>query len=951
MKKKNKVKCLVVFFVFSIALQVFNMNLLEKSIERNNHRKDPHLADATFTKQWLNNTGFSSPQYWYSSKEGDESDVDAIISDGEAKFKVIGDSGTFSLAADPPQTEWINFTNPKLPVLPDIFTFDQNGLSVEHKWDGPGEQLENNPSIHFKQNITMPINMSDFTITSASIQMSVNATVTVSPISGGIEREGDCTQYLIGDSIRFYVLISDVNNINSYPIAEYKTTELGKNEPPIDKLNDTYLIAVPEEILISYLTSILKIDNYNFTITLGIDIYCEDNLGGMDRDYWDEIRINYFKLNFTYEKKIDQFTSLSWNQDGNKPSDISGNPIMVNDAILYFKYKTNDTLPKTASLNSEIKVLINGFQHTETIKLWEVNASFQDVKNGGGFDVSSLIHEDKEINLSLQFFLADEFKLNRSITFSIDDVYLNITYTEQYIGDPTTYQLFLNRVNKTDDPVVSVPLGENLNITIRYCNQTRDHIPGAIVQLEGKVNVPLLENNTLQQYSAMINTSNIGIGVSSLTITAQKSNYNTQSIPFFVEVTERETELLLFLDGIQKFEGDSIKVELDEMINATICYRDNISRKHLPNANIELLGMGVLNETGEQYNITIDPNKLDQGISALTIFAQVVNYKPQVIHFFIQVIERSTRVRLFLNNEDKTIDPVYNITIGKMLNISVKYTDNLTGNYIPDANLQLIGEELMINLTRDDFLEQHYIELNTTNLRVGVINLFTIRCQATNYQTKIIYPTISINAISTLLNMTSIINAEIGDDVTLEVELTNIDFGGVIKGAIVTYRWAYGQGEFIDSDNDGLYIVVIQNVPEGQYEITIFAEKSVEYEFEGKIITLIVSSPMGEPRPDWSWLIYLLIGSIISIVSAFGLYEKHYKYPPLVRKMRKLKRNIRKNKRSKPILLNKRETIVKNSFQKSLEILELEIIKPEKKIETEKDSKITKSKDLEDKGK
>ncbi len=428
---KFRIYSIIVLFLVSLYIvQFYYFIPINKSSTLSN-LKEVHLsAEETYKKQWLKNPNFTSQQYWYSIKQGDKSDVNATIGDGQANYKVIGDSGFFELIGNPfNSSNWTNSTNPKLPILPDNFTFDQNGLFVEHKWDGPTEQLENNPSIHFKQNITMPVNMSDYIITSATIKAVVNATVTVSPVNKGIEAPGDnCTQFLIGDYIYFYVLISDTEHQYSYPIAEYITTNLGQDGPPvIDVLNDTYMIPVPEDILISYLSSILKINDFNFIITLGMDIFCEDNLVGSDRDYWNEIRIKNLNLTFSYKKKIDQFTAVSWNHDGDKISSLSENKIVVREAILHFIYKIDSDWPDFSSPNSEIRILINNNLHTETIKLSTANLTFRPGKIGG-FDVISLITDD--VNLSIQIFLADTFGLDSNITISIDDVTLEIVYIE-----------------------------------------------------------------------------------------------------------------------------------------------------------------------------------------------------------------------------------------------------------------------------------------------------------------------------------------------------------------------------------------------------------------------------------------------------------------------------------------------------------------------------------------
>ena len=1141
---KKKFGRLILLILISASLfQIFNLSTIEKSTEAINQGKIHNSALVTNTRQWIKNGNFSSQQYWNSTKGtlGDPEDVDANISGGHANYEVLGDNGTFALIADPPQnSDWWETYNPDYPAYPDDKGIDDaEGCWVQHQFTESPLSSDQMASVHWERKITAPVNMSDYIITSASLTATFNATV-----DENIECPGDQADYYTTyDWARFYVLISNENNV-TYEVASYQMNDLGVGNTPGNThyKGNTTMITIPEESLIIFLTSVLSYDYLNFNITLGIKVWCEDNRQ-IETDDWDYLLINKINLTFTYEKEIDQQTSVSWNQEGDKPSDIITNPFEINKAILNFKYTINDTW-SISSPNSEIKILINNYPYSETVKLSTANTSLQDAKLGG-FDVALLINKRKNINITIQVYLADTFRLNRIINISIDDVYLNVTYTETVPDISTNLQLFLNGEDKTSDPVIILPLAEDLNITVKFTNQSGDHIPGALVQLEGKVNDTLTEYPALQQHSSIINTIDLGIGVKILTVIAQKSLYETQNIQFFVEVTEREADLQLFLNSVPKNDGDTISIEADEVINVTVYFRDNITNDHLPNATVTLLewaqlnetnnqyynitinayeldkginaftifaqlvnykaksinffvevfeestqyqlflneydktldplfnltifenlnitikftdnqsqhiinaslqligeglslsltenatlqhysininttqlGIGVkifniiaqkslyetqniqffveviereaylqlflngdpknegdtitfeiddtinitvyfrdnitkdhlpnasiallgwnnLNETNEQYNITINANDLEQGITALTIFAQLVHYQSYSIQFFIKVVERATNIQLFLNNEDKTLERVFNLTIGQSLNITVKYIDNQTGNHITTAALQLIGEGLSISLTRDDILGQHYIILDTTDLGIGV-KLFSIVAQANNYQSKTIDPRITVNRISTLINLESgesQIEAEVGDNILLQIVLNDTVFGGLILNATVTYRWAYGIGELVDPDYNGIYEAILEKVPIGVYPITITAFAGDYYDFETKAITLVVTRPETEAAPDLSWLVYVLIGAIVGLSMVFTLYQTHFKYPPMVRKIRKLKKKVRKTKKTKPILVQKRDEIINSSYQNQMKILDVDLVQTEEVNKIEK---------------
>ena len=157
----------------------------------------------------------------------------------------------------------------------------------------------------------------------------------------------------------------------------------------------------------------------------------------VDIDTWDMLIMRSFNLTFTYKKKIDQFTTVSWEQTGAK---ISGENIQVTGAQLNFDFKIDNLWPSSISPNSEIRVSINNKQILETIKLSRAKVSSQDAYPGR-IDVTSFISKDIDISLSIQVFLADEFGLSEDITISIDNVYFRI-YWNIYIDDPFSEPFF-----------------------------------------------------------------------------------------------------------------------------------------------------------------------------------------------------------------------------------------------------------------------------------------------------------------------------------------------------------------------------------------------------------------------------------------------------------------------------------------------------------------------------
>ena len=63
------------------------------------------------------------------------------------------------------------------------------------------------------------------------------------------------------------------------------------------------------------------------------------------------------------------------------------------------------------------------------------------------------------------------------------------------------------------------------------------------------------------------------------------------------------------------------------------------------------------------------------------------------------------------------------------------------------------------------------------------------------------------------------------------------------------------------------------------------------------------------------WILYLLITILVILFFALGSYQYYFKHPPMVRTIRKLERDIKGNKATKPISVKSRDKIIKKHLQ------------------------------------
>jgi hypothetical protein len=190
-----------------------------------------------------------------------------------------------------------------------------------------------------------------------------------------------------------------------------------------------------------------------------------------------------------------------------------------------------------------------------------------------------------------------------------------------------------------------------------------------------------------------------------------------------------------------------------------------------------------------------------------------------------------------------------------------------------------------------------------------------------NYQPQNPDLTIVVRRINSTISTESgetLLTAIPGQDYTLKIKLINEDFGGLIYNASVTYSWQFGQGTLEDGDNDGIYTVTLRNLPVGAYKIVITVYAGDDYDFERYEITLNVESTGDSGALTALWV---LIPILATLIASFVLYEKKYKVPKPIRKLRKYRKTLNKEKGVENINIIQRDTAINELYKKSLDKL------------------------------
>ena len=681
---KNKSSKIVIIFILGlICFSSLRINNTSDNILKNkNHinetlpRSSIFLENRTdYSKQLVIDPQFdidgsSSP--WSEEENGDLSDIDENLDNNQANYNIVGETYEFSNVSGVPSNEnWTAIHNPVLPVFPvypedgdDAYGIDEHGCWATHAWEEGPKQI---PSVFWVQNFTMPVNMSDYQITSANVSAVINASVDTNVDVDTDIYPGDGpgnTQGVVYDYVRFYVSVADSQLENIYEIAYYQTHELGYFTNDGNSSNDVLEIEknlnmILEDNIIFYLTSVLSQDWENFTVILGMDIFCEDNTAH-DLDDWDILRIKNVNFTFTYEKKINQLTSASWNQTGKK---IDNNDdeyelgddgyFIINNASLNFDYNISLEWPDS-SLNSEFRVYFNDYLISKTIKITNFST---DVQHESFVISPSLISETQNITLKLQLFIADTFNLSKIITLSIDNVNLTTYFTVVERRNPiaTTLETTAGYLSR------SIPWNENFIITLNYSEfDTKYGINESNFIIEWSDSYEIQEIGNGIYNISCDNTLNISSLPYSLKVGVNITNtwYESKTLELKIYVVERETNLKILLGDEDVSSSDKIEVPITGQVNFTIFYYDSLLSELLQNPQMSLDGLDSTSYSSSHndtaYNFLINTSKLGLGLHIASFFAEKSNY--DTISRNIQLNVRQIRTNITTLNANQSFN-------------------------------------------------------------------------------------------------------------------------------------------------------------------------------------------------------------------------------------------------------------------------------------------------------
>jgi len=243
----------------------------------------------------------------------------------------------------------------------------------------------------------------------------------------------------------------------------------------------------------------------------------------------------------------------------------SGQLYTLNIYVDAYKYEAKSITIKVfiTELKSSLELFVNSnaLQPNDVfaVDVWEeinITVFYKDIHGnpltgatinitGGSF--SYLLNESLLFNhYSL---VLDAYELEQGIdnlvVFAqlVDHEPQSIPFIAEIIERSTIIEILFDGVNKTDDPTIDITIGQILNITVNYLDDEYHHVQGAMAQLSGDLIGNLSENLIFEQYSYILDTSQLDIGVRIITLSASRTNFQLQTENLRVNIQRIKTNI------------------------------------------------------------------------------------------------------------------------------------------------------------------------------------------------------------------------------------------------------------------------------------------------------------------------------------------------------------------------------------------------------------------------
>ncbi|MFO7835020.1 MAG: hypothetical protein R6V83_00045 [Candidatus Thorarchaeota archaeon] len=335
-------------------------------------------------------------------------------------------------------------------------------------------------------------------------------------------------------------------------------------------------------------------------------------------------------------------------------------------------------------------------------------------------------------------------------------------------------------------------------------------------------------------YNGTINTSFVDIGTHTVTVNANKTNYESRMLQITLVLSVLETDLCT------ADEQYSYSISSGEPVNLTVHYCVDTNDTGIEDATISYLwdyGEGVLTatETPGVYTTTINTTGAEVNVYTLYVRANKSNHAQASLYLSLDVKLVETNL---IPIGEATVRAVY----GEEVHLNLNFTDEKSGVPVSNANTRFRFGDANYNGTLTETEPGIYEgSFDSSLFRAGSFSIYVVASKP-GYETgtAIILAEISpIQSVLSPLNTTLTIVHQ--QSATFWFNFSDQYYNRSIENATLEFRWISGRGN-AEQIGNGLYSLALDSndVGPGVYDVLVSASKS-NYITRTTSVTLEVS--------------------------------------------------------------------------------------------------------------
>ncbi|MFX1557122.1 MAG: hypothetical protein ACFFC9_07700 [Promethearchaeota archaeon] len=609
-----------------------------------------------------------------------------------------------------------------------------------------------------------------------------------------------------------------------------------------------------------------------------------------------------YDLNFTiefadinYSSTFGQFGTMVYIGSGIYFTEIDTSSLGLGD--YYFSFSANKSFYENHTISNLIHLKIIPEQLaldlSHSVIETDANSIVSCRVNVTGAISKILLSANISTNWFNSYNVTDHENGTYTLDFSTNDIptqgYLE-SYTIEIFANKTGYgdaNEFLTllvhpipTIANVNTSLVSVYQNDIVQIRANYTDANSDElITGAncSVSWQGSSLIAPISN----QFDITLDTAGLIVDYYTVLITFKRAGYETAFTSIAVVVNEREVNISVSINSVQISENSKpIDAFFQQQINISARVCTVIGGTYLSGGIITLISDNYeenLTEAPSTFfntSLILDGAYFDDAINNIFLRFEQTNYSTKIFAFQLNIQAQNIELTAQIDYQDFQENDLLPVFFNQEFHLSCRAYAEIDEEFLSGGIFTLVNGEKEMQLT--ETIENWYnlsIVVSSSFFSIDRNNVY-LRFEKNNYTTTTFSFKIFVSQIEfgiTTVGFENIISGNPGEQVTIQLNITEQGSPNSIENATVSYSWDFDIGFFTEKEN-GIYESII-DLPRGytgNYQIKILVSKEDSI-YKTTEFSFFIEIRRIEPPNLLLWLVIISLIGISGILGTLSL--------------------------------------------------------------------------------